>query len=72
MIRRKGYRLITVGFKTWQYCIGSGYVEAICEDGVRKCDSLSVVTHLTWDNIDRARHKRYFSVTPKQIAAWLA
>lgn len=68
-----GRRPITVGGKEWRYRVGKQYCVANCkETGEGRTISLADLTGLTPADIERGQWKRWFRVTPKQIAAWLA
>ena len=55
MKMRKGYRLITVGPRQWQWGMGKQMVTAICEDGTHLRTDLSKLLHMDWDTIERGQ-----------------
>lgn len=63
-------RKITVDGKVWEYEIGSKFCVARSAEEKRLID-LSALTGLSWADIERGRWKRWFRVTPKDIASWL-
>lgn len=44
---RKGYRLLAVGGREWQWKLGRRYVNAICEDGRRARSEIHEILELT-------------------------
>lgn len=66
-------RKLTFGNQVWYWQIGKGNVVARnAETGEKKVVDLSRLTGVSWDNIERARHKHCtFSVLPGQVARWL-
>jgi hypothetical protein len=68
----KGWRIIKVNGKEWNWKIGSQNVIAKnLEDNETRTASLEDITGWTPDEIERGQHKKYFSLTPKDIAEWL-
>ena len=66
-------RTITVAGKVWKYRIGKNFVVAKAADtGEGKKVKLTDLTGMSFETIERAVWKRYFHVTPKQIATWLS
>jgi len=68
-----GRRLITVGGRTWRYRVGKYYCVAKAEDtGEGRKISLADLTGMTPADVERGQWKRWFHVTPKQVADWLS
>lgn len=67
----KGYRRITVGGVDYEYKVGRAYVDIRPPEGERMTPTLAEVTGLTWDEIERGKWKRYFSVTPQQVKEYI-
>ena len=68
-----GRRPITVGGMNWRYRVGKHYCVAKAEDtGEGRKISLADLTGMSWSDVDRGQWKRWFHVTPKQVADWLA
>lgn len=72
MKRRKGYRLITVGGRLWQWGMGRLYVTAVCEDGSRLRTTLSKLLGMPWSIIEDEHDNRTLHVTPSDISGWIA
>ena len=68
---KKGWRIITVAGKQWYWRYGMTMVVAKDEFNLTKKIGLNELTGIGWSEIERARHKGYFSVTPRQVARWL-
>lgn len=65
-------RRISVGGKIWYYRIGKSWCVAKEQDsGAGRRINLSNLTGMEWSDIERGQWKRWFHVTPKQIADWL-
>jgi hypothetical protein len=63
------WRQIAVGGISYQYVIGKQNV--VIQNSVTKKKvivGLDKITGMDWNTIERAKHKKYFSVTPKEIA----
>ena len=68
----KGWRKIVVNGREWRYKIGFANVVARTENPkVVKYVDFSTLTGFSWIDIERAEWKKYFHITPKQIADWL-
>ncbi len=68
----KGFRKIVVNGKTWWWRYGHTVVAFTNEEPkeTRKVD-LRTLTGMTWTDIERGHWKRWFKLTPKDIATWL-
>jgi hypothetical protein len=64
------WRNIVVDGVAWRWRMGRSAVVARTA-GRTATAKLTVITGLSWADIERARWKGYLHVTPKQIAAWL-
>ena len=67
-----GYRNITVDEKDYEYKVGRSHVDIRPPDGARMTPDFHEITGLSWDEIERRRHKGGLSVTPHQISAYIA
>lgn len=55
----------------WSYIIGDSNVK-FTKPGVKsRIVPLDQVMNMTWDNIERAKHKRYFSVKPSHVVGYM-
>lgn len=70
MQRKKGFRLITVEGKVWQYKIGRSNVVAFDGEGNKKLENVDVVAK--GFDVARARWKKCQVLGPKEVADWLA
>ena len=70
---RRSKRKIVIGETEWSYIIGGSMVVARnkVSPETRKI-YLTELTGWTWDDIERRTYKRYFHITPSQIANWLS
>jgi hypothetical protein len=64
------WRKIVVDGVEWKYRIGKSNV-AFRTEGRTSTAPFTEVTQMSWTDIERAQWKRYFHITPKQIASWL-
>ena len=70
---RSSTRKIVVNEIQWLYRVGKSCVTATCVDTrERRVIDFSSLTGMEWNSIERGKWKRYFHITPKQIAAWLS
>lgn len=68
-----GRRTIIVANREWKYRVGKSFCVAKATDtGEGKRIRLEELTGLSSRELERAQYKRYFHITPKDIAAWLA
>ena len=67
----KGFRKIVVNDKTYMWRLIRNFVVIICPDGEKFPVSLSVLTGWSSPDIERGMNKRYFSVTPKDVAEFI-
>ena len=66
------FRRINVDGIEWRYHVGKSHVVANRVDGKSKrVISFAALTGLSWDDIERGIHKRWFSIPPEAIANWL-
>lgn len=66
------WRRIVVDSIVWRYHVGDTHVIAIrSDDKMRRMISFAELTGLTWDEVERGKHKRWLSITPELIANWL-
>jgi len=66
-------RTIIVNKQSWKYKIGRGTVVARnMKTRLTKYIDFSDLTGMNWTDIERASYRRYFHITPKAIALWLA
>lgn len=66
------WRKIEVDGVLHKYYVGQG--NAVIENtvtGKKQIVGLDKITGMSWDTIERAQDKRYFSVLPKQIASYI-
>ena len=68
------WRKIVVNNKTYKYRIGRQNV-VIVENGTTEKNKMvvdfSTLKTMSWDTVERAIHKRYFSISPKDIANYI-
>lgn len=64
-------RKIVIKGQTWQYTIGESAVRFVAPDGKAFHTDLTIVTGKSNDEIERGKHKKYFSVTPIDVAKYL-
>lgn len=66
------WRRIVVDGREWRWSLGkrAGHAEARC-GAVKIAAPITEVTGLSWDEVERGKWKRYFSVTPQQVADWI-
>jgi len=66
---RKGYRKIVVCGMDFEYKVGKTMVDirGLGHD-YHEAGNFPELTGMTWNDIERARHKGNFSITPKMIA----
>ena len=64
-------RVLTVGNLVFKYKVGKTRVNIILPDGSRVYPSLSEVSGLSWDEVERGQWKRWFSVTPSMLADYI-
>lgn len=62
-------RKIVVDDVEYIYVIGSDNLRITKPDGKSYAVGLDVVTGLDWQEIERAKRKWYFSVTPREVEA---
>lgn len=55
----------------YRYKVGRAYVDIRLPEGSRLTPTLADVTGLSWDEIERGKYKRYFSVTPQQVKEYI-
>ena len=67
----KSYRKISVGGADYEYKVGSSHVDIRPPEGKRLTPTLPEVMGLTWDEIERGKNKRYFSVTPRHVKEYI-
>ena len=67
----KGYRKISVGGTDYEYKVGRSHVDIRFPDGSRMTPTLAKLSGLTWDEVERGKWKRWFSVTPQQIREYI-
>lgn len=66
-------RKIVVDGVQWLYRIGKHNVTAMCvRTRERKTIDFSKLTGMEWDTIEKGMWRRWFHITPKQIATWLS
>ncbi len=65
--KKSFYRIIWVGSVAYQYRIGSGYVKI---RGYPPID-LSTFTGISWDQIEKGKWKKWFSITPSDIKEFI-
>jgi hypothetical protein len=64
----KGARLIVVGKRWWHWLYKGSKIIIWNDRGKKKVfKNLPELTGMTWDEIDRASRKKYFSITPRFI-----
>lgn len=63
-------RRIVVNDKEYYYRIGSSNI-VIKREAESHIVDFSIFTGWSWDAIERGEHKRYFKITPKQIADYI-
>ncbi len=65
---QKGARLIVVGKRWWHWLYKGGVIIVWNDKGKKKVfKNLPELTGMSWDEIDRASRKKYFSITPRFI-----
>jgi hypothetical protein len=65
---QKGARLIVVGKRWWHWLYKGGAIIIWNDRGKKKVfKDLPKITGMSWHDIERAAHKKYFSITPKFI-----
>jgi hypothetical protein len=65
------YRKITIDNKIWQYFIGRYRVVILSPEGEKHVAKYSSITGQSWPTIERGIEKKYFHITPKQIAQYI-
>ena len=71
MKRRKGFRLLTMPDGVWQWKAGKSNVCMYSPVDKKQVASISAVTGLSCDNVERAAWKGYLQITPKHIQAYI-
>ena len=67
----KGLRKIVVNDKTYEWKLIRNFVIIICPDGQKFPVDLSTLTGWSNPEIERGMNKRYFSVTPRDVADFI-
>ncbi len=64
-------REITVGGQNFRYKVGRTCINIVLPDGSRVHPTLSEVSGLPMDEVERGQWKRWFSVTPSVLASYI-
>ena len=64
-------REITVGGQDFKYKVGKTFVNIVLPDGSRVHPTLSEVSGLSFDEVERGQHKRWFSMTPSVLRDYI-
>jgi len=67
----KAARKIVVNGKEYYWFRGRRDIVIWTEEGKKYMASESAITGMDNNSIDRAKRKKYFSITPKQVAEWI-
>ena len=66
-----GMRNLTVGGQDFKYKVGKTCVNIILPDGSRIHPTLSEVSGLSCDEVERGQYKGWFSVTPSMLKDYI-
>ncbi len=64
-------RELTVGGQVFKYKVGKTCINIVLPDGSRVHPTLSEVSGLSWDEVERGQWKKWFSVTPGMLKSYL-
>ena len=70
---RRGFRKLHLDSGVWEYRIGTANIQIFSPAGLKFCPTVSEVTGLSWDAIERGRYKRTGEneVVPSQVREWI-
>lgn len=64
-------RRIVVDGQTFKWKVGRSNISFVLPGGLRSYASFVEVTGVDWNEIERGQWKRYFKITPKQVADFI-
>jgi hypothetical protein len=64
-------RKIVVDGEEYAYVVGQDNTRITFPDGRSRAVGHDVMTGLSWEQVDRGKRKRYFSVYPSEVAKYL-
>lgn len=64
-------RELNLNGQVFKYKVGKTYVNIVLPDGSRVHPTLSEVSGLSFDEVERGQHKRWFSVTPSMLKNYI-
>lgn len=67
----KPKRKVHIGTEVWEYRLGKGSAVIFHPNGYKTVVDYSQLTGKSWDDIERGHWKKYFSVTPRDVAAYI-
>jgi len=71
MADMKNMRKLTVAGQHYEYKVGKTCVNIVLPDGSRVYPTLSEVSGLSFDEVERGQYKKWFSMTPSMLADYI-